>query len=303
MQRGSSVKSQRQNWLQRVSRWKENINLAVEILPPFSPQFYKQPLILAFPNIPPTEKQSKTGNEKAHTHTVVSRNLPPPQHTLTTNPLKNLKRISIPKFTLIQSQFNHIWISSIFQSQFGSSQNAFWHNLPINRHTYFSCSFLVKLSLNSRLMPSKGGYAAAPPRQGGDRFYNPPAVRRQQILLQQQQQMMQRQLHHQQQQHQHQHQEQQLQQQRQMQRTERVKVKAESSSSTAAAEKPTDGGDSSVVAALPVPRSVSPASTLRVTNLDRLMESVTPFIEARYSSEVYRRTVGYVYFSILKFKP
>ncbi|XP_057790439.1 uncharacterized protein LOC131007319 isoform X2 [Salvia miltiorrhiza] len=139
-------------------------------------------------------------------------------------------------------------------------------------------------------MPSKGGYAAAalPPRQGGDRFYNPPAVRRQQILLQQQQpQVMQGQVLQQQQQ---QEQEQQLpQQKRKMQRMGRAKVKAESASSTLAVEKPADVDDSSVVAALTVPRSVSPASSLKVTNLDRLMESVTPFIEARYSSEVYAR--------------
>ncbi|KAL1553012.1 hypothetical protein AAHA92_13740 [Salvia divinorum] len=41
------------------------------------------------------------------------------------------------------------------------------------------------------------------------------------------------------------------------------------------------GDDSSAVRALVVPRSVS--------NLDRLMESVAPFIEARYSPEVYPR--------------
>ncbi|KAL1544974.1 hypothetical protein AAHA92_21757 [Salvia divinorum] len=83
--------------------------------------------------------------------------------------------------------------------------------------------------------------------------------------------MMQRQVVQQQQQ---QHQEQQL-------RMWRAKVKA--------AEKPADEDASSVVAALAVPRSVSPASPLKITNLDRLMESVTPLIEARYSSEVYAR--------------
>lgn len=133
-------------------------------------------------------------------------------------------------------------------------------------------------------MPSKGGYTAAPPpRQDGDRFYNPPAVRRhQQIVMQQQQQqqMLQRQMLQQQQQQQ--------QQERQLHRRGRTKVKAESSSSTEA-EKPADVGDSSMVAALPVPRSVSPASTVKVSNLDRLMESVTPYIEARYMSEVYKR--------------
>lgn len=65
-------------------------------------------------------------------------------------------------------------------------------------------------------------------------------------------------------------------------------MKAESSSATEA-EKPADIVDSSMIAALPVPRSVSPASTVKVSNLDRLMESVTPYIEARYLSEVYKR--------------
>ncbi|KAI3449435.1 hypothetical protein Pfo_006100 [Paulownia fortunei] len=126
-------------------------------------------------------------------------------------------------------------------------------------------------------MSSKGGYTAAPPRQGGDRFYNPPAVRRHQQILLQQQQMMQRQLLQQQQQQQ---------QQRQLQR--RATVRPESSSA-AEAEKRNDADDSSTVVALSVPPSVSPASTLNVTNLDRLMESVTPFIQARYLSEVNAR--------------
>ncbi|KAH6777341.1 hypothetical protein C2S52_007218 [Perilla frutescens var. hirtella] len=52
---------------------------------------------------------------------------------------------------------------------------------------------------------------------------------------------------------------------------------------------PTDVDGSSMVAALPVPRPVSAASTLKVTNLDRLMESVTPYIEARYLQEVNTR--------------
>ncbi|KAK4418095.1 hypothetical protein Salat_2222200 [Sesamum alatum] len=133
-------------------------------------------------------------------------------------------------------------------------------------------------------MSSKGGYTAAPPRQGADRFYNPPAVRRHQQILLQQQQMMQRQLLQQQQQ-QHQQQQQQ-QQQRQLQK--RAAVRPESSSA-AEAEKRNDADDLSTMVALSVPPSVSPASTLNVTNLDRLMESVTPFIQARYLSEVNAR--------------
>ncbi|KAK6120166.1 hypothetical protein DH2020_046072 [Rehmannia glutinosa] len=139
-------------------------------------------------------------------------------------------------------------------------------------------------------MSSKGGYAAAPPpRQGGDRFYNPPAVRRhQQILLQQQQQqMMQRQLFQQQQQQQHQQQLQLQQQQRLLQK--RATAMPESSSAAAEVERRNDADGSSTVVALSVPPSVGRGSTLGVTNLDRLMESVTPFIKARYLSEVNAR--------------
>ncbi|KAL8531040.1 hypothetical protein ACS0TY_007887 [Phlomoides rotata] len=123
-------------------------------------------------------------------------------------------------------------------------------------------------------MSSKGGYTAAPPRQGGDRFYNPPMVRRHQQVLQQQ--LMQRQLLQQQQQQQHHQQPQQHQLQR------RAAAKAGSSS----AEKQTDADESSMAVALPLRHSVSPASAVQITNLDRLMESVTPFIEARYLTEV-----------------
>ncbi|KAG6409977.1 hypothetical protein SASPL_128021 [Salvia splendens] len=66
---------------------------------------------------------------------------------------------------------------------------------------------------------------------------------------------------------------QQQQQKRQMLQSGGARVEAE--------EKPPDGDDSSLFPTLFVPRSV--------TNLDRLMESVAPFIEARYSPEVYAR--------------
>ncbi|XP_051141921.1 uncharacterized protein LOC127258902 [Andrographis paniculata] len=122
-------------------------------------------------------------------------------------------------------------------------------------------------------MSSKGGYAAAPPRSGGDRFYNPPAVRRNHQTLLQQQQVMQRELH-----------------QRQHQRLlqGRGSMKQESSSEREA-EKRADVDDSAMAAALSVPRSVGPAAASNITNLDRLMESVTPYIQARFFSEVHAR--------------
>lgn len=96
-------------------------------------------------------------------------------------------------------------------------------------------------------MPGKGGHGGAPRhRNGGDRACRERLAQQQQQLLVRQQQ----------------------QQKRQMQ----PEAEAE------AEEKPRDGDDSSIFPALFVPRSV--------TNLDRLMESVAPFIEARFSPEV-----------------
>ncbi|KAL6564156.1 hypothetical protein OROMI_015606 [Orobanche minor] len=124
-------------------------------------------------------------------------------------------------------------------------------------------------------MSSQGGFTAAPPpRQNGDRFYNPPARRHQQVLLQQQQ-MLQRQLLQQQQQ------QQQLQQRLLDKRTA---LTPESPPKTEA-ETRNDAADSSTTVALSVPPSVSRGPTLNLTNLDRLMESVTPFIQARYLPE------------------
>ncbi|KAL6505049.1 hypothetical protein OROGR_024866 [Orobanche gracilis] len=126
-------------------------------------------------------------------------------------------------------------------------------------------------------MSSQGGFTVAPPpTQSGDRFYNPPARRHQQILLQQQQ-MLQKQLLQQQQQ-----QQQQLQ-QRLLDR--RTALTPESPSKTEA-ETRNDADDSSTAVALSIPPSVSRGSTLNATNLDRLMESVTPFVQARYLAEV-----------------
>ncbi|KAL3648081.1 hypothetical protein CASFOL_009049 [Castilleja foliolosa] len=132
-------------------------------------------------------------------------------------------------------------------------------------------------------MSSKGGYtAAAPPRHSGDRFYNPPAARRhQQILSQQKQQMLQRQLLQEQQRQQQKYQ---LQQRQQLQR--RAALMSESSTAAAETEKRNEGDVSSTAVALSVPPAVGRGSISDVTNLDRLMESVTPFIQARYLPEV-----------------
>ncbi|KAG8370627.1 hypothetical protein BUALT_Bualt13G0003000 [Buddleja alternifolia] len=56
-----------------------------------------------------------------------------------------------------------------------------------------------------------------------------------------------------------------------------------------AAEKRREDDDSLTTAALCIPPSVSSASVLKVTNLDRLVESVTPFIQAQNLSEVNAR--------------
>ncbi|CAA0831963.1 Protein of unknown function (DUF789 [Striga hermonthica] len=137
-------------------------------------------------------------------------------------------------------------------------------------------------------MSSRGGYAAAPqpqpppPRQSGDRFYNPPAVRRHhpQLILQQQQQqqqMLQRQLLQQQQQH------------LLQRRVALAPARETSSEAEAGVEARSDADASSTAAALSVPPSIGRGPTLDVTNLDRLMESVTPFVEARCSLEVNAR--------------
>ncbi|EPS69300.1 hypothetical protein M569_05468, partial [Genlisea aurea] len=127
--------------------------------------------------------------------------------------------------------------------------------------------------LDFKVMSSKGGYAApALSRQGGDRFYNPPAVRRQQQILLEQQQMMQRQ--------------QQQQQQQQQEHQVRRKEAAQKESSSGVAAENLNGVDVSFkAAALPVPRSSGHIPPAIVTNLDRLMEALTPFVEARRSLE------------------
>ncbi|PIM97774.1 hypothetical protein CDL12_29753 [Handroanthus impetiginosus] len=129
-------------------------------------------------------------------------------------------------------------------------------------------------------MSSKGSYAAAAaPSSSGGRFYNPPPVRRQQqMLLQQQQQMMQRQLL-----------QQQKQQQRQLQRAGPVKPNSSASGDVEEAEKWSEGDVSSTSTALSVPPSVGCATASNVTNLDRLLESVTPYIPAQILVEAKAR--------------
>ncbi|KAL0391138.1 UNVERIFIED_CONTAM: hypothetical protein Scaly_0470900 [Sesamum calycinum] len=96
----------------------------------------------------------------------------------------------------------------------------------------------------------------------------PPTVRRQQrILIQQQRQMMQRHL---------------LQQQKQQRRRpQRVVVVKLKSPKGVDVEERSEADYSSTAPALCIPFSVGSASFLNVTNLDRLMESLTPYIPAQ----------------------
>ncbi|KAJ8547397.1 hypothetical protein K7X08_010983 [Anisodus acutangulus] len=115
-------------------------------------------------------------------------------------------------------------------------------------------------------MSGSGSFAVSR-SHSGDRFYNPPAMRRQQqqqMLLQQQQQQLQQQ-----------------QQQQQKQQLQRTTAKADMA--TADVANPTDSDDlTTTLSKTPS----SPRPHVNVTNLDRLMESVTPFVPAQHSSEV-----------------
>ncbi|KAK3008130.1 hypothetical protein RJ639_014242 [Escallonia herrerae] len=107
-------------------------------------------------------------------------------------------------------------------------------------------------------MSGTGGFAVSR-SHGGDRFYNPPAIRRhQQLLLQQQQQLP-------------------------------KAVKPEPASTVAEGENRTDSEDSAAALEKPPPvRSSSPQKPpTSGTNLDRLMEAVTPLVPAQYYSELY----------------
>ncbi|KAM3735710.1 hypothetical protein ACB098_10G107400 [Castanea mollissima] len=105
-------------------------------------------------------------------------------------------------------------------------------------------------------MSNSGGFALTR-THGSDRFYNPPAVRRhQQLLLQQQQQQQKRQLRS------------------QKQKEVKPETRVDSDEST-----------------LSRPNSVCSASSSNAdsTNLDRLVESVTPFVPAQFFSEARMR--------------
>ncbi|GAV57000.1 DUF789 domain-containing protein [Cephalotus follicularis] len=109
-------------------------------------------------------------------------------------------------------------------------------------------------------MSHSGGFAMTR-THSGNRFYNPPPVRRHhQLLLQQQQQQSQ------------------------------VQKQKESRGDSAEAETRTDLDESTTLSR---PNSVcsasSPRNTNLTTNLDRLMESVTPFVSAQYFPEARRR--------------
>ncbi|XP_058222613.1 uncharacterized protein LOC131332417 [Rhododendron vialii] len=117
-------------------------------------------------------------------------------------------------------------------------------------------------------MSGSGGFAVSR-THGGDRFYNPPPVRRQQLLLQQEKL------------------------QRQQEKLQRQQLLRPLKSDAAAeAENRTDSDDSTTTLSKPTPSVCSSSSSpprppaADVTNLDRLVESVTPFIPARLSPEV-----------------
>mgnify|MGYP004709524839 CR=1 FL=1 len=123
-------------------------------------------------------------------------------------------------------------------------------------------------------MSGSGGFAVSR-SHGGDRFYNPPAMRRhRQMILQQQQQQLQH-----------------LQRQQQLAQLQRA---SKSDSAATAATSPDAGNRTDSDDSLPTlskPSSVrSPSPPIppapSVTNLDRFLESVTPFITAHHSSEV-----------------
>ncbi|CAK9135055.1 unnamed protein product [Ilex paraguariensis] len=106
-------------------------------------------------------------------------------------------------------------------------------------------------------MSSSGSFAVSR-RHGGDRFYNPPGRRRHQLQLQQQE----------------------LQRQQQQQLTKAAKAEA----AAVEAENRTESVDS--IATLSKASSVCSSSPPNVTNIDRLMESVTPFVQVQHFSEV-----------------
>ncbi|XP_022757922.1 uncharacterized protein LOC111305030 [Durio zibethinus] len=121
-------------------------------------------------------------------------------------------------------------------------------------------------------MSNSGGFAVARTHTG-DRFYNPPAVRRHQQLLQQQQ-FQRQQLH------------------RPLQKELQGPLKNESRDDSV--DLMTEAWTDSDESTLSRPNSVCPSSpsspkNANLTNLDRLMESVTPFVPAQCFPEAILR--------------
>ncbi|XP_019163687.1 PREDICTED: uncharacterized protein LOC109160023 isoform X2 [Ipomoea nil] len=120
-------------------------------------------------------------------------------------------------------------------------------------------------------MSNSGGFAVSR-SHGGDRFYSPPAIRRQheQMLLQQQQQQQFQRL--------------QQQQQQQLQRT--VKVEAAAASAEVGNRIDLDESGTALSKQSVLCSSSPTGPPTNATNLDRLLESVTPFVSAQHNSEL-----------------
>ncbi|KAK4355642.1 hypothetical protein RND71_024613 [Anisodus tanguticus] len=108
-------------------------------------------------------------------------------------------------------------------------------------------------------MSGSGSFAVSR-SHSGDRFYNPPAMRRQQQMLLQQQQ----------------------QQKQQLQRA----TKAEAATAEMANRTDSDDSTTTLSKTPSVCSASPPRPRVNVTNLDRLMESVTPFVPAQHFTEV-----------------
>ncbi|XP_051118873.1 uncharacterized protein LOC127243065 isoform X2 [Andrographis paniculata] len=133
-------------------------------------------------------------------------------------------------------------------------------------------------------MSSKGGFKTAAPSRLGDCKSQTPAPspagrshRKPPLQQNQMRRILLQQLHHQQQQQQ---------QQQRQQRSETVKKEATPPASAKAAGKRPVSGDSPISPPLYSPPPVKAPPAVDITNLDRVMEAVTPLIQARFLSEV-----------------
>ncbi|KAL2510512.1 Protein of unknown function (DUF789) [Abeliophyllum distichum] len=136
-------------------------------------------------------------------------------------------------------------------------------NLALENSPLFCFPFSIFPSV---ALAGTGGFAVSR-RNGGDRFYNPPVVRRYQQMVLQQQKFMQRQ-------------QEVLQEQQQQAQLQMAAVKLEPAfADVAEGGNPSENDDSSTALSGQTP-------PVNVTNLDRLMETVTPFIPSRNSSEI-----------------